>query len=188
MEQIKETEKIRMIKPEEWAQTHLEAHEKLNEVVKQFYWLLNDLIKRYNTLAKEQEDAEEKNFASFSKLEEKIDDLKYDIRELNKWIEIINEKLEKGWRFLTRRYEGILDTEWDINAVFDPITEDELKWRTYLANTVVNEVIPNQWTMTYSFPQTSIVHWEYEPHLYLKAKDGEHAVLEYDFTIILTEV
>lgn len=188
MEQIKETEKIRMIKPEEWANTHLEAHTKLNEVVKQFYWLFNDLIKRYNLLAKEQEGAEDANFASFSKLNEKIDDLKYDIRELNKWIEAINDKLEKGGRFLTRRYEGIIDTEWDINAVFDPITEDELKGRTYLANVVVNEAIPNQWTMTYSFPQTSIIHWEYEPHLYLKAKEWEHAVLEYDFTIILTEI
>lgn len=188
MEQIKETEKIRMIDPIEWNTNHLEAHEKLNEAVTQFYWLFNDLIEECNLLAQKDEDAKDINFASFSKLEKKIEELKSEIKKLNKWIDNINARLEKGWKFLTRRYEGILDTEWDINAVFDPITEDELQWRNYLANIVVNEAIPNQWTMTYSFPQTSIIHGEYEPHVYLKAKEWEHAVLEYDFTIILTEI
>lgn len=188
MEQIKETEKIRMIKPEEWAQTHLEAHEKLNEVVKQFYWLFNDLIKRYNTLAKVQEDAEEIHFASFSKLENKIEDLKDEIQKLNKWVDLINAKLKEWWRFMTRRYEWILDTDKETIADLDPITDDDLKWRNYLANIVVNEAIPNQWTMTYSFSNTSLVHGEYKPVVYLMAKEWEHAVLEYDFTVILTEI
>lgn len=188
MEQIKEAEKITMIEPIEWNTNHLEAHQKLNAVVAQFYWLFDSLIKGINSLRQIHEDAEDANFASFSKLEKKIEDLKSEIKKLNKWIDDINAKLKKGWRFLTRRYEGILDTEWDINAVFDPITDDELQWRNYLANIVVNEAIPNQWTMTYSFPQTSIIHGEYEPHVYLKAKEWEHAVLEYDFTIILTEI
>lgn len=185
MEQIK---KVSMIKPEEWADTHLEAHEKINSAITQFYGLFNDVIKQLNILSGIDKDAEEKNFASFSKLTQDINWLKEDIQWLTKSIEEINAKLNEWRKFLTRRYEGILDTEWDINAVFDPITADELKWKTYLANTVVNEVIPNQWTMTYSFPKTSIISGEYEPHVYLKAKDGEHAVLEYDFTIILTEI
>ena len=188
MEQIKETEKIRMIKPEEWAQTHLEAHEKLNEVVKQFYWLFNDLIKRYNTLAKEQEDADEKNFASFSQLKDIIEDIQWEIKELNKSIKDINDKLERGWRFITKNYNWIVDTDMETVVELEPITDDELRWRNYLANIIVNEASPNQWAIAYSFPKTSLVRWEYTPRISLKAKDGEHAVLEYDFTIILTEV
>ena len=188
MEQIKETEKIRMIKPEEWAQTHLEAHEKLNAAVRQFYWLLNDLIKRYNTLAKEQEDADGKNFASFSKLKDAIEDMKLDIKELNNSIRDINDKLEREWRFLTKNYNWIVDTDMETVVELEPITDDELRWRNYLANIVVNEALPNQWTIAYSFPKTSLVRWEYTPRISLKAKDGEHAVLEYDFTIILTEI
>ena len=188
MEQIKETEKIRMIKPEEWAQTHLEAHEKLNEVVKQFYWLFNDLIKRYNTLAKEQEDADEKNFASFSKLKDEINWFIKGMKWLCDKIDDINERLDKWWRFLTKNYNWIVDTDMETVVELEPITDDELRWRNYLANIVVNEALPNQWAIAYSFPKTSLVRWEYTPRISLKAKDGEHAVLEYDFTIILTEI
>lgn len=188
MEQIKETEKIRMIDPIEWNTNHLEAHEKLNEAVTQFYWLFDSLIKGINFLGKIHEDAEDANFASFSKLRVKIDELKDEIKKLNKGIDLINAKLQEWWRFMTRRYEWILDTDTETIADLEPITDDDLKWRNYLANIVVNEAIPNQWTMTYSFSQTSLVHWEYKPRVYLMAKQWEHAVLEYDFTVILTEI
>lgn len=188
MEQIQETEKIRMIKPEEWADTHIESHERINSAITQFYWLFNSLIKQCSLLAKVHEDAEDANFASFSKLREKISDLADEIKHLNKAIDKINAKLEEWWRFLTRRYEWILDTDSQTIADLEPITDEDLKGRNYLANIVVHEVIPNQWTMTYSFSNTSLVHWEYKPVVYLQAKEWEHAVLEYDFTVILTEI
>lgn len=188
MEQIKETEKIRMIDPIEWNTNHLEAHEKLNEAVTQFYWLFDSLINSINFLGKIHEDAEEIHFASFSKLQNKIDELKDEIKKLNKSIDLINARLKEWGRFMTRRYEWILDTDTETIADLEPITDDDLKWRNYLANIVVNEAIPNQWTMTYSFSETSLVHWEYKPRVYLMAKQWEHAVLEYDFTVILTEI
>lgn len=188
MEQIKEAEKIRMIDPVEWDSTHLEAHEKLNAAVEQFYWLFDELAWSIKLYSQKQEDAEEIHFASFSKLEKKISDLKDEIKKLNKWIEDINSKLEKGGNYISKRYEWIVDTDTETVVELDPITDDDLKGRNYLANIVVNEVIPNQWTITYSFPQTSLVHGEYKPRVYLMAKQWEHAVLEYDFTVILTEI
>lgn len=188
MEQIKEAEKIRMIKPVEWETNHIEAHELINAAISQFYWLFNDLIHQCSLLAKIHEDAEDANLASFSKLRNKIDDLADEIKHLNKAIDKINAKLEEWWRFLTRRYEWILDTDTQTIADLEPITDEDLKGRNYLANIVVNEAIPNQWTMAYSFPQTSLVHWEYKPAIHLQAKEWEHAVLEYDFTVILTEI
>ena len=87
---------------------------------------------------------------------------------------------------MTKNYNWIVDTDTQIVVELDTITD--LKWWHYLANIVVNEALPNQWAVTYSFPKTSLVLWEYTPRVSLKAKDGEHAVLEYDFTVILTEV
>ena len=188
MEQIKEAEKITMIEPIEWNTNHLEAHQKLNAVVAQFYWLFESLIDGINSLRQIHEDAEDANFASFSKLRVKIDELKDEIKKLNKGIDLINAKLEEWWRFITRRYEWIVDTDKETVVELESIWDEDLRWRNYLANIVVNEAIANQWTITYSFPQTSLVHWEYKPRVYLMAKEWEHAVLEYDFTVILTEI
>ena len=185
MEQIK---KISMIKPEEWADTHLEAHEKINSAITQFYGLFTDIIKQVKTLSNKHEDAEEKNSVSFSKLKDDVDWLKKDIQWLSKQIEAINAKLNEWRKFMTRRYEWIVDTDKETTVELDPITDDDLKWRQYLANIVINETLPNQWAIAYSFPKTSIVEWEYTPHVYLMAKEWEHAVLEYDFTVILTEI
>lgn len=188
MEQIKEAEKITMIEPIEWSNTHLEAHQKLNAVVAQFYWLFDSLIKGINFLGKIHDDAEDANFASFSKLKTNIEELKDEIKALNKNIALIRAKLDEWWRFITRRYEWIVDTDKETIVELEPIWDEDLRWRNYLANIVVNEAIANQWTITYSFPQTSLVHWEYKPRVYLMAKEWEHAVLEYDFTVILTEI
>lgn len=185
MEQIKE---INLIKPEEWAATHLEAHEKINAAITQFYGLFNDIFNQVKSLLKRHEDAEEKNSVSFSKLKTDIDWLKKDIQWLTKEIEKINVKLSEWRKFFTRRYEWIVDTDKETVVELDPITDEDLMWRQYLANIVVNEALPNQWAMAYSFPNTSLVFSEYTPRVYLSAKEGEHAVLEYDFTVILTEV
>lgn len=185
MEQIK---KISMINPEEWADTHLEAHERINSAITQFYGLFTDIIKQVKALSNKHEDAEEKNSVSFSKLKEEVDWLKKDVQWLSKQIETINIKLNEWRKFMTRRYEWIVDTDKETTVELDTITDDDLKWRQYLANIVVNEALPNQWAIEYSFPKTSLIFDEYAPRIYLKAKEGEHAVLEYDFTIILTEV
>ena len=185
MEQIK---KISMIKPEEWADTHLDAHERINSAITQFYGLFTDIVKQVKTLSNKHEDAEDKNSVSFSKLKDDVDWLKQDIQWLSKQIEAISVKLNEWRKFLTRRYEWIVDTDKETTVELDPITDDDLKGRQYLANIVINEALPNQWAIEYSFPKTSLIFDEYTPRIYLKAKEWEHAVLEYDFTIILTEV
>lgn len=185
MEQIK---KVSMIKPEEWADTHLEAHEKINSAITQFYGLFNDVIKQLNILSEVHEDAEEKNFASFSKQNDEISWLREDIKWLTQSIENLNNKLNEERKFLTRNYTWIVDTDKETVVELEEITDEDLLWRSYLANIVVNEASPNQWAIDYSFPKTSIVKGWYTPRISLKAKDGEHAVLEYDFTIILTEI
>jgi predicted RNase H-like nuclease (RuvC/YqgF family) len=185
MEQIK---KVKMIRPTEWEDTHLEAHKNINAAISQFYGLFDELVKEIDSISKKYEDAEEKSFASFSKLEKEIKWLEKEVKELNKNIEDINSKLREGRKFLTRRYEWIVDTDSETVVGLETITDDDLKWKQYLANIVVNEASPNQWTIEYTFPKTSLVSWEYTPRITLKAKEWEHAVLEYDFTIILIEV
>lgn len=182
MEQIKE---ITMIKPEEWADTHLEAHKKINSAITQFYGLLNNLIWEINSFTDKEKDAEEKSFASFSKLMDDINWLRKEIESLNKAIECINSRLDEWRKFITKKYEWILDTDKEITVELDSITD--LVW-DYLVNIVVNEEKPNPWVESYSFPKTSLVNWEYTPRLSLSAKDWEHAVLEYDFTVILTQI
>ena len=183
MEQVK---KVSMIRPKEWEDTHLEAHKNINAAITQFYGLFDKLIKELKVISNKYEDAESKSFASFSKLTKEVTGLKKEVKELNKWIEEINNKLNEWRNFVTKNYNWIVDTDTQIVVELDTITD--LKWWHYLANIVVNEALPNQWAVTYSFPKTSLVLWEYTPRVSLKAKDGEHAVLEYDFTVILTEI
>lgn len=182
MEQIKETV---MINPEEWADTHLEAHKKINSAIAQFYRLFNELVSQFNLFVRRQEDAD-KTFASFSQLKDDVDLLKEDIKSINKTIEAINEKLDQKKDYLTRNYEWILDTDTETLVELEPIAD--LKWWTYLVNVIVNEEAPNRWTESYSFPKISLVSGEYRPRISLVAKQWEHAVLEYSFTIILTQL
>lgn len=185
MEQIKDTDKIKMISPVEWAENHLEAHVQLNSAISQFYWLLNSLIAEYNLLSNKVKEAEEKNFASFSKLEESIEWIRNWTQLLVNKIQELEEEINKWWKFFVRNYEWIVDTEKETTVELDTI--NDLVWN-YLVNVVINDVIPNQWTMAYSFPKTSLAKWEYTPCINLKAKEWEHAVLEYNFTIILTQI
>jgi len=186
MEQIKE--RVRMIKPKEWEDTHLEAHEKINAAISQFYGLFDDLIGEIKSIENMHEDAEDRNFASFSKLTDEIKELRREIKSLEMDIDKINRKLDEWGKYITWRYEWILDTDKETTVDLETIGDEELKWRHYLANIVIHEASPNQWTAEYKFPQTSLAFWEYTPRMYLKAKEWEHAVLEYDFTVILTEI
>lgn len=186
MEQIKE--KITMVRPVEWEATHLDAHNHINSAITHFYKLFDDIVQEINTLTNMNKDTEQKNFVSFSGIREDIKWLREEIKNITAKIDEINVKLNEWGKFLTKRYEWIIDTDKETVVELDPITDKELMWKQYLANIVVNEASPNQWAIAYTFPETSIVHWEYKPRLYLMAKDGEHAVLEYDFTVILTEI
>lgn len=185
MEQIKE--KISMIRPQEWEDTHLEAHENINAAITQFYWLFDELVWEINSIEKMHEDANDKTFASFSKIKGDIQWLRKDIQKLTDELEEIKVKMGEWRKFLTRRYQWIVDTEKETTVDLETITDEDLKGKQYLANIVINESSPNQWAIDYSFPKTALVFWEYTPCIYLKAKEGEHAVLEYDFTIILIE-
>lgn len=185
MEQIK---KVKMIRPIEWEDTHLEAHKNINAAITQFYGLFDDLFWRIEKAITEHKDADEKNFASFSKINTEIKGLRKDIKWLIDSIKSINLKLKEERNSLTRRYEWIVDTDKEITVELETIWDEDLKGRQYLANIVVNESSPNQWAESYSFPKTSLVKWEYTPRIHLKAKDWEHAVLEYNFTVILTEI
>lgn len=185
MEQAKE---IKMINPVEWEDTHLEAHKRINAAVTQFYRLFDELLKEIKSVANTHEDAEKDNFASFSKIKKELSGLRKDIKLLTDSVKGITAKLNEWRMFVTRRYEWIVDTEKEVIVDLDPITDEELKGKHYLAHTVVNEASPNQWAADYSFPKLAIVHGDYTPRITLKAKEGEHAVLEYDFTVILTEI
>lgn len=185
MEQIK---KVKMIRPIEWEETHLDAHKNINAAITQFYGLFDDLFSRIEKLNTTHKDAEDSNFASFSKINTEIKGLRKDIKWLMDSIKDINLKLSEKRKFVTKRYEWIIDTDKDIVVELETIWDEELKGRQYLVNIVVNEASPNQWAKSYSFPKTSLVKWEYTPRLKLNAKEWEHAVLEYDFTVILTEI
>lgn len=186
MEQIKE--KIKQINPVEWEATHLDAHKHINSAITQFYGLFDWIVDEINLLAKRYEDAEEKNSTSFSKLDETIMWISNGIKLLVNKVHELEKKINEWKKFLTKRYQWIVDTEREITVDLETITDDELKWKQYLVNVVINEALPNQWAIDYSFPKTTLAQWEYTPRIYLEAKEWEHAVLEYDFTVILTEV
>lgn len=185
MEQIKDADKIKMVTPVEWEATHIESHIKLNAAVEQFYSLFNGLIQWIHWILDKQEEAEEVYSASFSKLNDSIEELGNQIKWLVSSIEEINKKLKEWWKHLSRRYEWILDTDKEIDVELDAIQD---LWKDYLVNVVINSVKANQWTKEYKFPQTSVAKGEYKPIISLVAKEWEHAVLEYDFTLILTEI
>ena len=177
-----------MIRPKEWEDTHLEAHQNINAAITQFYELFDDVIRKLNSVEHTYVDAERKNFASFSKINEDISWIRKEIKKLNKNLEEMNNKLSEWRRFITWKYDWIVDTDKETTVELETIWDEELKGKQYLVNIVVNEAQPNQWTEEYKFPQTALIFGEYTPRIYLKAKEWEHAVLEYNFTAILTEV
>lgn len=177
---------LALTKPVEWENTHIKAHEEIINTISQFQNHLNNIIDNINKLISEYEDVNNRLTTHISHILElnKTDkDILEELNSINARIDKL-ENTDHTKKYIVQKYEWILDTDTEVCIDLDPI---ELGW-TYLVNIVVNEVIPNKWTMTYSFWNTSIAAEKYTPHVYLMAKEWEHAVLEYDFTVILTEL
>lgn len=183
-----EIEQVKLINPVEWESTHIEAHELLNRAISQFYGRLKNTQEIIEEIKISIRDVDDECSSAFSKLEKEIKDVESEytktLDSIVSKIEMLEEKVSKPKKYLVKNFEWILDTDTQIVSELDKI---ELDW-TYLVNIVVKECVPNWWVITYSFPQTSIATNEYTPHVYLMAKEWEHAVLEYDFNVILTEI
>lgn len=182
---IMEKDKINLIEPLEWKNTHIESHKELNRYVSLFYGRLNNIEDKLNNI--NNEDVDEKFSSAFSEIRE----IKKDVKELKETldktvnkIEILEEKVNKPKKYLVKKYEWILDTDTESLATLETI---ELDW-TYLVNIVENEITKNESVMAYSIWHTVIANNEYTPRVYLLSTLWWHAVLEYDFTVILTEI
>lgn len=179
---------LNLTKPVEWENTHIQAHEEINKAISQFNSHFNNIIDEHNNLARMYEDADNRLTASFSE----INKLKKENKELRETlvcmadeIRDLKEEIAMWGKCLSMNYEWILDTETEVSMELEQI---ELDNRKYLVNIRINEAAPNQWTEAYMFPDVSIASWTYTPVIHLKAKEWEHAVLEYDFTVILTQI
>lgn len=181
---IMEKDKINLIEPLEWKNTHIESHKELNRYVSLFYGRLNNIEDKLNNI--NNEDVDEKISSAFSEIRE----IKKDVKELKETlgntiskIKILEEKVNKPKKYLVKHFEWILDTDTESLATLETI---ELDW-TYLVNIVENEIVWNPEVASYSLWRTAIANKEYTPWVYLLSK-WWHAVLEYDFTVILTEI
>lgn len=175
---------IQQIEPKEWDNTHIDAHLALNRAVLEFCWLYETLVKDITDYIDAQKDAHEFIDASFSKIQERLDKIEKTLGSIDTKIKKTNERIDKWWKYQIKNYEWILDTDSETVVELEEIVLD---WN-YLVNIVPCEVIPNSWTEIYSLPQTSIATGSYTPKVYLMAKQWEHAVLEYDFNVILTQI
>lgn len=180
-------EKIKLIEPQEWANTHIESHKELNRYVTQFYSRLNNIEKEVNEIQKSVSELDGEYSSSFSE----IDKIKKELNKANETLGSMAEEINKlkdkseQWRkYLVKHFEWILDTDTEIVSELDKI---ELDW-TYLVNIVENEIIKNESVMAYAVWHTVIANNEYTPRVYLLSTLWWHAVLEYDFTVILTEI
>lgn len=180
-------ESIDLIEPIEWENTHIDSHKKINESIRSLSNMINSVENFSNHLSKEVEWIKEviSNKKDIEKLRDDIKTLRETLGDTVTKIKDFEEKYYRRRKYYTETFEWILDTESQIVIDLDPIELDE--W-TYLVNIVVHEAIPNWWTLTYSFGNTTLTSVSYTPHIYLQAKSWEKAVLEYDFSVIITEV
>ena len=181
-----EESKINLINPVEWENTHIESHKELNRYVWQFYNRLNKLEGKVEKIVNTISELDGEHSSSFSE----IDKIKKDIKKTNETLGCMAEQIKdlkencNKWRkYLIRNYEWILDTDTESTATLETI---ELDW-TYLVNIVENDIVKNPEVDAYSLWHTAIASNEYTPQVYLTSK-WWHAVLEYDFTVILTEI
>lgn len=179
-----EENKINLIEPLEWENTHIESHKELNRYVSLFYGRLNNIENKLNDM--NNGDVDENFSSAFSEIRE----IKKDVKELKETIgktvnkiEMLEEKVNKPKKYLVKTFEWILDTNTESLATLETI---ELDW-TYLVQIVENEAVGNPEVASYSLWRTVIANKEYTPWVYLLSK-WWHAVLEYDFTVILTEI
>lgn len=178
-----EKEKIKLIEPMVWEYTHIKAHKELNKYVSQFYSRLNkieeDIEEMWCTIG----DVDGDFSSAFSKIEKEINTLTKTLGTIVDEIEKLKAKPERQRKYHTRTYDWILDTDSEITIDLDKI---ELDWN-YLVNVIVNDMFANEEVADYSVWHTTVANKEYTPSIYLKSK-WWHAVLEYNFTIILTEI
>ena len=180
-------EQVKLITPVEWENTHIEAHELLNRAVSQFYRHLKNTQEIIEDIKISIRDVDDKNSSAFSKLEKEIKDMESEhtktLGSIVSKIEKLEEKINKP-NYIVKKFEWILDTDTETLSELDKI---ELDW-TYLVNIVDNDIVVNEDVMTYSIWHTSIASKEYTPRVYLQSTLWWHAVLEYEFTVILTKV
>lgn len=169
-----------LIEPEEWS--HIDAHKLLNRAVASFANQMENLSEKIQEVNFNAGEKYSSAFSEVNKIKGDIEELRKTIGKISDKIDTLQTEIKKPKEYITKNFEWIIDTDTQTVSELEKI---ELNW-AYLVNIVVNEVIPNWWTMTYSFPQTSIAKNEYTPRVYLMANEWEHAVLEYDFTVILT--
>lgn len=186
---------IKTIEPKEWEDTHLLAHEKINSCLVLLWEYVNNIIWELNTVNNFSNKAAEETSAAVSELEKtlskKIWQIKEQLNEFNETLGSMAEQIKKlkdkseQWRkYLVKHFEWILDTDTEIVSELDKI---ELDW-TYLVNIVENSITKNDSTTHYDIWHTAIANNEYTPKVYIKSKIWWHAVFEYDFTVILTEI
>lgn len=182
-----EENKINLIEPLEWENTHIESHKELNRYVSLFYGRLNNIEDKVNEIWEQVSELDGEHSSSFSE----INKIKKDIKKINETlgcmadeIKDLKEKVNSWRKYLTRNYEWILDTDTEVTATLETI---ELDW-TYLVNIVENSVTNNDSTVAYDIWHTVIANGEYTPMIYIKSKIWWHAVFEYNFTVILTEI
>lgn len=179
--------KITLIEPVEWEDTHIESHKKINKGLNILSGCLEDVEKVVDNLSKEIKNIKENisDKKDINKLKDNIKTLWETVGSIVSEIKNLNEKVNRRRKYYVQTYEWILDTNTQIVTDLDSIELDE--W-TYLVNIVEHEVVANWWVNCYSLWKTTLTSVSYTPHIYLQAKSWEKAVLEYDFSVIITEV
>ena len=184
-----------MIEPKEWEDTHIESHNVINRCMVQIWDYLTEIQEELGEVKIFSTRAAENSLAAFSEIREdfnqKIWNIKHQIDNVNIILGGIIEEIKElkdnsnKWRkYLIKHYEWILDTETQILTDLDKIELDG----TYLVNIVENDIVENADVVSYTCWHTVIANWEYTPKVYLLSKEWWHAVLEYEFTVLLTEI
>lgn len=184
-----------MIEPKEWEDTHIESHNVINRCMVQIWDYLTEIQEELGEVKNFSTRAAENSLAAFSEIREdfnkKIWQIRKEIDKVNETLGCMAEEIKElkensnKWRkYLIKHYEWILDTDTEIVSELDKI---ELDW-TYLVNIVENSITKNDSTTHYDIWHTVIANNEYTPKVYIKSKIWWHAVFEYDFTVLLTEI
>lgn len=184
-----------MIEPKEWEDTHIESHNIINRCMVQIWDYLTEIQEELGEVKNFSTRAAENSLAAFSEIREdfnkKIWQIRKEIDKVNETLGCMTEEIKElkensnKWRkYLIKHYEWILDTETQILTDLDKIELDG----DYLVNIVENDIVENADVVSYTCWHTAIVNWEYTPKVYLLSKQWWHAVLEYEFTVLLTEI
>lgn len=184
-----------MIEPKEWEDTHIESHNVINRCMVQIWCYLTEIQEELGEVKNFSTRAAENSLAAFSEIREdfnkKIWQIRKEIDKVNETLGCMAEEIKElkdnsnKWRkYLIKHYEWILDTETEAIVELDKIELDG----AYLVNIVENDIVKNDSTTHYDIWHTVIANNEYTPKVYIKSKIWWHAVFEYDFTVLLTEI